>query len=441
MDHIRFEQTSNGDQLQEHAAELLSALDHIFLSVVKLELDTGRAWLLQSRGQQDRRPYDFDWDTYIRFYQSVLEPEEAEKLSAAFSLSQLNQLWHSHNQQYRIDLACRPETGLDWLEIAACFTSEGQKPVAYILTRQSGDNYLLRRIIDLYVYNNCDYFIYLDAKNNSYTMFSGSRNGTPLPPAVCADYSAEIVKYAEAFVVPEDREMVVREMSLDRVTAELERHEVHAFTCGVWEEGVGYTRKRLEYRYYNRGQQMILLSRTDITAMYDEQRRHTRELEEALLRAQTDPLTGLWNYQGIQEVVKKELEHLPNKAALFFLDLDDFKLVNDTYGHAAGDQALKAVADILKRNIRAEDHAARIGGDEFVVFLSDIPSPEAAKDCARRICDHLSEVRLEHTGARISGSIGIAIAPDEGSDYEDLAKKADSKAYLAKSNGKNQFAL
>lgn len=272
-------------------------------------------------------------------------------------------------------------------------------------------------------------------------MFSGSRNGTPLPPAVCADYSAEIVKYAEAFVVPEDREMVVREMSLDRVTAELERHEVHAFTCGVWEEGVGYTRKRLEYRYYNRGQQMILLSRTDITAMYDEQRRHTRELEEALLRAQTDPLTGLWNYQGIQEVVKKELEHLPNKAALFFLDLDDFKLVNDTYGHAAGDQALKAVADILKRNIRAEDHAARIGGDEFVVFLSDIPSPEAAKDCARRICDHLAEVRLEHTGARISGSIGIAIAPDEGSDYEDLAKKADSKTYLAKSNGKNQFAL
>lgn len=139
--------------------------------------------------------------------------------------------------------------------------------------------------------------------------------------------------------------------------------------------------------------------------------------------------------------MKKELEHLPNKAALFFLDLDDFKLVNDTYGHAAGDQALKAVADILKRNIRAEDHAARIGGDEFVVFLSDIPSPEVAKDCARRICDHLAEVRLEHTGARISGSIGIAIAPDEGSDYEDLAKKADSKTYLAKSNGKNQFAL
>ena len=441
MGYMRFEPASGGAVLSNYAGELLAALDHIFLSVVKLELDTGRAWLLQSQGQRDRRPYDFDWDTYIRFYQSVLEPEEAKKLSTAFSLSQLNQLWAGGSHQYRVDLSCRTETGLDWLEVAACFASDDEKPVAYILTRQSGDNYLLRRIIDLYVYNNCDYFIYLDAKNNSYTMFSGSKNGTPLPPAVCTDYSAEIVKYAEAFVVPEDREMVVREMSLDRVTAELENHEVHAFTCGVWEEGVGYTRKRLEYRYYNRGQQMILLSRTDITAMYDEQQRHTKDLEKALLRAQTDPLTGLWNYQGIQEVVKKGLEHLPKKAALFFLDLDDFKLVNDTYGHAAGDHALRTVADILKRNIRAEDHAARIGGDEFVVFLGNIPAIEAAEECARRICGQLAEVRLEHTGARISGSIGIAIAPEDGTDYESLVKHADRKVYRAKSGGKNQFAI
>lgn len=441
MDSIRFEPESKGNILTEHTTELLTALDHIFLSVVKLELDTGRAWLLQSYGQQNRRSYDFDWDTYISFYQSVLEPEEAEKLSAAFSLSHLKQLWNSNNQQYRVDFVCQPEKGLDWLEVVACFSLDGQSPAAYILTRQSGDNYLLRRIINLYVYNNCDYFIYLDAKNNSYTMFSCSGSGTPLPPAVCADYSAEVVKYAEAFVVPEDREMVVREMSLDRVTAELESHDAHVFTCGVWEDGVGYTRKRLEYRYYNREQQMILLSRTDITAMYEEQQRYTRELEEALVRAQTDPLTGLWNYQGIQEVVKKSLEHLLKKAALFFLDLDDFKLINDTYGHAAGDHALKTVADILKRNIRAEDYAARIGGDEFVVFLSDISSPEAAKDCAQRICNQLAQVRLEHTGARISGSIGIAIAPDEGTDYENLAKKADGKTYLAKSNGKNRFAL
>lgn len=441
MDFVSFDPVPGEECLGDHAAELLSALDHIFLSVVKLELDTGRAWLLQSLGQKDRRPVSFEWDHYIHFYQSILEPEESEKLAAAFSLPQLNQLWDGGNRQYRVDLSCRPETELDWLELTASFAHDAGRPVVYILTRQSGDNYLLRRIIDLYVYNNCDYFIYLDAKNNSYTMFSGSRSGTPLPPAVCADYSSEIVKYAETFVVPEDREMVVREMSLDRVTAELECHEVHAFTCGVWEEGVGYTRKRLEYRYYNRGRQMILLSRTDITTLYDEQMRHTKDLEEALRRAQTDPLTGLWNLQGIQEVVKRELADPSRKAALFFLDLDNFKLVNDTYGHGAGDRVLRMVADILKKNIREKDYAARIGGDEFVVFLSGIPSAAAAADCAQRICGELSAIRMEYTKVQLSGSIGVSVAPEDGTDYESLVKNADRKVYRAKSRGKNQFII
>ena len=441
MNILNFDPIDNGEVLQDHAAELLTALDYIFLSVVKLELDTGRAWLLQSQGQKKRCACEFDWDTYMNFYQAVLEPEEAEKLSAAFSLSQLKKMYAAGNSQYRVDLSCRPETQLDWLEIAVRFVYDESKQVAYVFTRQSGDNYLLRRIIDLYVYNNCDYFIYLDAKNNSYTMFSGSRNGTPLPPAVCTDYSAELVKYAEEFVVPEDREMVIREMSLEHVMAELERHEVHAFTCGVWEEGVGYTRKRLEYRYYNKGRQMILLSRTDITDLYDEQQRHKRDLESALLRAQTDPLTGLWNYQGIQEIVKKELADPKKKAALFFLDLDDFKLVNDTYGHAAGNHALQAVADILKKNIRATDYAARIGGDEFIIFLNGISSQDDAADCAHRICDQLSNICVEHTEFRLSGSIGVSIAPEDGTDYKSLVKHADRKVYRAKSEGKNQFAI
>ncbi|MCI5690398.1 MAG: GGDEF domain-containing protein [Clostridiales bacterium] len=440
MNSLTFEPAPKGTRLPEHAAELLTALDQLFLSVVKLELDTGRAWLLQSRGQKDRQPYAFDWEEYIRFYQTFLDPDEAEKLTSSFSLSHLNQLWAEGSPQHLISLFCRPETALDWLEVMIRFSTDKKLPVAYIITRQRGDNYLLRRIIDLYVYNSCDCFYYLDANHNSCTMFSGKED-TPLPPPVCIDYSAEMVKYTKKFVVPEDQEMVIYEMSLERVLSVLEHQESHALTCGMRDKNGAYTRKRVEFRYYNRARRMILLTRTDITQLYEEQQRQTQELESALLRAQTDPLTGLWSYQGIQEVVKQGLEHLTKKAAIFFLDLDDFKLINDTYGHAEGDRALRTVADILRRNIRAEDHAARVGGDEFVVFLSSIPSAEAAKDCARRICGQLAEIQLEPTGARISGSIGIAIAPEEGADYETLVKKADSKAYRAKSNGKNQFAI
>ena len=140
-------------------------------------------------------------------------------------------------------------------------------------------------------------------------------------------------------------------------------------------------------------------------------------------------------------MVKRELADPSRKAALFFLDLDNFKLVNDTYGHGAGDRVLRMVADILKKNIREKDYAARIGGDEFVVFLSGIPSAAAAADCAQRICGELSAIRMEYTKVQLSGSIGVSVAPEDGTDYESLVKNADRKVYRAKSRGKNQFII
>ena len=434
-----FTPSHSGREICDFTVELLSALDYMFLSIVKLDLTTGMAWLLQSYGQKKRQCYEFEWEKFLEFYQTVLEPEESQNLFSSFSLTYLRELYKEGKFCSSSNFACRQETQLDWLEIIARFETDAEAPIAYIFTRQNGDNYLLQHIINLYVYNTCDYFIYLDAKNNSYTMFSGSKNGTPLPPAICSDYSSEIVKYANDFVVPEDREMVIQEMQLERVLSVLEHQEVHAFTCGVWQEDVGYTHKRLEYRYYNRKKQMILLSRSDITDIYNEQKQHAQDLEIALKRALTDPLTGLLNYQGIQSAVKKELAQSDQFSALLFLDLDDFKCINDTYGHVTGDHALQSVAEILKENIRSTDHAARIGGDEFVIFLSNIHNAQDAADCAQRILEKLSKIRFDDF--LLSCSIGVSFAPTDGTNYKDLVKKADTKVYQSKSYGKNQFTI
>ena len=141
---------------------------------------------------------------------------------------------------------------------------------------------LLKSIINLYVYNNCDYFIYLDAKRNRYTMFSGNPSGTPLPPSECLDYTTEVTKYANDYVVPEDRELVIREMQLERIIEQLEKHGRHVLYCGIEDPIRGYTRKQLEYRYYDRDEQMVLLSRTDLTDIYMEQQRQQKALQEAL---------------------------------------------------------------------------------------------------------------------------------------------------------------
>lgn len=208
----------------------------------------------------------------------------------------------------------------------------------------------------------------------------------------------------------------------------LETQEVHAFTCGMWGNQGEYTRKRLEYRYFDKSKRTLLLVRTDITALYQEHQQHTRELEAALKWAKIDPLTGLLNRQGIQEAVQATLEDPNRKAAFLFMDLDNFKLVNDTYGHTAGDHVLQAAAEILRKNIHSGDYAARIGGDEFVVFLSAIRDLDDAADCARRICEQIPRFQLDAEALHLTCSIGVSIAPRDGSNYGALVKKADEKS-------------
>ncbi len=112
-------------------------------------------------------------------------------------------------------------------------------------------------------------------------MFSGSDNGTPLPPAVSDDYSGELVRYAETYVAPEDRERVIAEMRVDRVVAALDESGKHILYCGVREAG-DMPRKRLEYIYYNKRNKMVLLTRTDVTHMYREEQRKNTLLRSAL---------------------------------------------------------------------------------------------------------------------------------------------------------------
>lgn len=107
-------------------------------------------------------------------------------------------------------------------------------------------------------------------------MFGCNNSGTPLPPAVCDDYATELVKYAQDFVAPEDVEMTIREMQLDRVIEQLEKHEEHSFNVGVMDPVKGYTYKRLQYIYYDRPNKMILLTRTDITDVYEGEKNSKR---------------------------------------------------------------------------------------------------------------------------------------------------------------------
>jgi diguanylate cyclase (GGDEF)-like protein len=155
--------------------------------------------------------------------------------------------------------------------------------------------------------------------------------------------------------------------------------------------------------------------------------------------AVTDSLTGLFVRRYFLVKLQEELhraERYNNILSVVIADLDRFKNINDTYGHDAGDRALKTIGKFLQKNIRDVDVVARHGGDEFVIMI-----PEAANDAAlilaERLRKQMSVLELKDLPP-ITISLGIATFPDDGSDIEDLIKKADAALYAAKRAGRNR---
>ena len=161
--------------------------------------------------------------------------------------------------------------------------------------------------------------------------------------------------------------------------------------------------------------------------------------------ASHDTLTGLANRVDFINALEKATsgEAAASCSAVFMLDLDRFKAVNDTLGHGAGDQLLKEVAGRLATEVRGQDIVARLGGDEFAIIQKlDKPGHEAAISLALRIIDTIGKpFDLDGHTANIGTSIGIALCPEQGSDPSELMRKADLALYTAKAEGRNGFRI
>lgn len=168
-------------------------------------------------------------------------------------------------------------------------------------------------------------------------------------------------------------------------------------------------------------------------------------LDQVSRMAWHDALTGLPNRRLLEDRVNQELtrsKRSGDPVCMFFIDLDRFKQVNDTLGHAAGDDLIQQVAARLSDTVRRQDTVARLGGDEFAVLLPGISDPAAVDQLARRALDTLHRPYLI-AGQEVftSASIGVAIAPMHGQTYDELLSNADAAMYRSKGLGRNTFQM
>jgi len=181
----------------------------------------------------------------------------------------------------------------------------------------------------------------------------------------------------------------------------------------------------------------------DITEKKETQKLLEEQTKKLRYQAHHDMLTGLPNRTLFKERLERtiiEATRHRNNFALFFIDLDQFKKINDSLGHHVGDEVLIEAAKRLKNSLREEDTLSRLGGDEFTVILKDIKVPKNAATVAQKILNKMKEpIKIADHTLHISASIGIALYPDDATNMDDLIKYADAAMYKAKDEGRNNF--
>lgn len=271
------------------------------------------------------------------------------------------------------------------------------------------------------------------------TLESLTKNKQPGDPdLIGADYNEARKRFASSCVHADDREVFLHMSDPSTLIVAYQNQDAQ-LDC--------------EYRRTDMGDESVWVSSTtnvlkdpttgDMKAFIYVKNINKEKKKELALKCQAeqDPLVGIYNRVTAQGLITEFLENTTASAihGFFTIDLDRFKSINDRFGHMTGDYVLKQVGEMLSGIFKATDIVARLGGDEFIVFQKNVRSRQEVEAKATEVCETFRKINVA-PDFYVSGSVGVAIASEDGNSFAELYEKSDIALYYAKSNGKDCFA-
>ncbi len=416
--------------------ELVDMLGNRFMMLLQINYIRNVVRLLHSTSYSEFIGNEYNWDDFLTAGAAYfLDSEDAQKLTKSLSGKALfeNKERFNGKQSHLVRLQGEEDV---WVSVKVYYKGGS---LAWISIENGDKEELITSIIHNYVFKEADFFVYLDTANNRSIIFNGKDDMQA--HTFSGDRLESMKCFIDKHVVPEDKEFCLKLADPEYVLNMLKNDDTWEVTFGINMHETGYHRKQISFRMYDRSRKEILVYLSDVTDMYLEQKHEEEALDSAIIRARTEPLTGLYNVTGMKEQIRRRLS-TDCCGALFFIDLDNFKVVNDKLGHKTGDDCLGDVAQVLRRETRSTDIIGRIGGDEFIIYLPEIETAEDACDSAERICSSMQNVSDKYgKDIGLTCSIGITMYPEDGADYDTLVRKADSLVYQVKHNNKNSYAM
>ena len=362
-------------------------------------------------------------DTYRRFYQAIISGERSGS-----SVIKMRDAAGEKPKYYKCEFTTIYDAKNAPIQAVISFydiTAQREKELAYELWQQ-GVSKIPKEKIKIFEHNL------------THDVLENVRGELKLDGAdePGVSFNAKTLSWASKNVCVEDFDNYVKFMNLDRL--------LKAYYNGQAEDSMDfriYSNDESALCWINLSVHMVEYPSThDVKAYMIYEDINDKKHEELAMeeRLQEDPLTGVLNRKYFEDKVNSIIKKEPaSQHAIFMIDLDNFKLVNDSYGHVAGDRVLISMSKALKAVLRAGDLVGRIGGDEFMVCLRNISYTEAIEKRAGFICQLM---KIEITdGVFASGSLGISIYPRDGMNFNDLYKCADVAVYKAKEKGRCRF--